>query len=245
MKKGILLFLSLLTLNSVTAKNTTTSTSKIGVNYRYDDVISFFEKGIEYHVFLNGDFDFNTHPRSDRYYDYNGVRFRAGGVRIERDYRGRVRRVGNTFINYDGRGNVKRIGSVFMRYRYGQLIRVGNLKIKYDRWGNPRFYGRVKHRDYYNDDFGIDIDIRLGDVCDYDDVYFYRREFRDNYRQFREDDSFFYYRAVPNANIGRRSKILKRRKPARSSTRRNNRFHKKRSYDKKTPERNSSSRRRG
>lgn len=220
MKKGVLLLLGLITFVTGSFANTNhKSTSKIGVNYRYDDVISFVERGVKFHVFLNGDFDFNTHPNSTRYYDYNGRRTRVNrGVRIERDFRGRVRRVGNSFINYDSRGNVKRIGSVYIDYRFGQMTRVGNLKIRYDRWGNPRFFGNVKFNDYceddvyYNDNVGIDIDINIGDVCDYDDVYFYRRDFRRNYRQFKEDNNFYYYRAVPNAKIGKRSKVLKRRK---------------------------------
>ncbi|CAL2103367.1 conserved exported protein of unknown function [Tenacibaculum sp. 190130A14a] len=219
MKKGILLLLGMMTIATMNANNITKSTSKLGVTSRYNDAVTFVERGVQFHVFLNGDFDFNTHHRNTRYFDYYGKRMKTNrGVRIERDRRGRVRRVGNTFINYDARGNVKRIGSVYMRYRFGQLTDVGNLRIRYDRWGNPRFYGNVKYNDYCEDDVyyndgGIDIDINIGDVFDYDDVYFYRRDFRNNYRQFREDDNFFYYRAVPNAKIGKRSKVLKRRKP--------------------------------
>lgn len=218
MKKGILLLLGMMTMATINANNITKSTSKLGVTYRYNDAVTFVERGVQFHVFLNGDFDFNTHYRNTRYYDYYGKRVRSNrGVRIDRDRRGRVRRVGNTFINYDARGNVKRIGSVYMRYRFGQLTDVGNLRIRYDRWGNPRFHGNVKYNDYceddvYYDDGGIDIDVNIGDVFDYDDIYFYRRDFRNNYRQFREDDNFFYYRAVPNAKIGKRSKVIKRRK---------------------------------
>lgn len=220
MKKRVLLLLGFITFATTSfANNNFKSTSKIGVNSRYNDAISFVEKGVKFHVFLNGDFDFNTHFKNTRYYDYNGRRTRVnrGGVRIERDHRGRVRRVGNSFINYDRRGNVKRIGSVFIDYRYGQMTKVGHLRIRYDRWGNPRFIGNVKHNHYYDDvyynDYDVNVDINIGDVCDYDDVYFYRRDFRRNYRQFREDNNFYYYRAVPNAKIGKRSKIIKRRKP--------------------------------
>lgn len=226
MKKGILLFLGIMTIATVNAKDIKKSTNKIGVNYRYNDAISFVERGIKFHVFLDGNFDFNTHPTHDRYYDYNGRRFN-NGVRIERDYDGRVRRVGNVFINYDYRGNVMRIGNVYMRYKFGQLSRVGNLKIKYDRWGNPLFRGNVKRhkRGYYynennfNDDYEydegdceIEININIGNIFDYNDVYFYNREFTNNYRRYKEDDNFLYYRANPNANIGKRSKIIKRRK---------------------------------
>lgn len=208
MKKALLLFLGMMSIATVSADNIEKSTGKIGVNYLYNDAVTFYERGVEFHVFLNGDFDYNTHA-SSTYYDYNGYRGRQG-VRIDRDFNGRVRRIGNVFINYDHRGNVKRIGNVFMRYNRGALTRVGGLKIRYNRWGEPYFYGRVKHTATFYDGYGININI--GDVCDYDDVYFYRPEFRRNYRLLREDDNFYYYRAQPNANIGTRSKVLKRRK---------------------------------
>lgn len=221
MRKGILLFLSIMTMASVSAKDIKKSTNKIGVNYRYNDAISFVERGITFYVFLDGDFDFNTHSTHNRYYDYNGRRF--NGVRIERDYDGRVRRVGNVFINYNYHGNVKRIGNVYLHYKFGQLSRVGNLKIKYNRWGNPIFKGSVKgHRSgYYEHNFydnyeynedDCEIDINIGDIFDYNDVYFHKREFTNNYKRYKEDNNFLYYRANPNANIGRRSKIIKRRK---------------------------------
>lgn len=215
MKKGIFVLITILMAATIKATTIKTSTNKIGVNYRYNDAVTFVERGIQFHVFLNGDFDFDTHYNEPRYVDYYGRRTRANGngVRIERDYRGRVRRVGNTFINYDARGNVKRIGNVFMRYRFGQLTNIGRMEIRYDRYGYPHFYGAVKHNNYHYDN-GFSIDINIGDVCNYDDVYFYKREFRNNYRQFKEDDQFYYYRAVPNAKLGSRSKVLKRRKPA-------------------------------
>lgn len=203
MKKVLILILALL---SVTISNADSlkSTSKSGVNSRYNDVINFIERGIEFHIFLNGEFDFNTNTR------YNN------GVRIKRDYNGKVRRVGNVFINYDRRGNVRRIGNVYMNYRFGQLTKVGGLLINYDRWGNPYFEGSVKrNRVYYgnnNPNCGIDIDVNIGNIYDYDDVYFYRNNFRRNYRQIREDNNFYYYRALPNATNNKRAHVIKRRK---------------------------------
>ncbi len=223
MRTGILLLLAMMSLATVNADNINKSTSKIGVTNRFDDAVTFVERGVQFHVFLNGDFDFNTHSRNTRYVNYYGRRVKTNrGVRIERDFRGRIRRVGNVFVNYDVRGNVTRIGNVFIRYKFGQLFKVGNLRVKYDRWGNPQFRGFVKPGHHYEDDYyykddvyygnrGIDIDVNIG-IFDYDDRYFYRRDFRNNYRQFKEDNNFFYYRAKPNAKIGKRSKILKRRK---------------------------------
>jgi len=210
MKKQIILLVTFMSLTFTNASTKTISTTKIGVNNRFNNAVTFVERGVKFHVFLNGDFDFNTHRNSR--YNY--------GVRIKRDHRGRVRRIGNVFVNYDRRGNVKRIGNVYMNYRFGQLTRVGNLFIKYDRWGNPIFRGHVKSNRYYyydNDRYddrncSVDLDVDIDDIYDYDDVYFYRNSFSKNYRQIREDDDFYYYRAVPNASIGKRSKLIKRRK---------------------------------
>lgn len=232
MRTGILLLLAMMSLTTVSADNIEKSTSKIGVTSRYNDAVTFVERGIQFHVFLNGDFDFNTHY--DRFSDY--------GVRINRDRRGKIRSIGNVYINYDVRGNVTRIGSVFMKYKFGNLFKVGNLHIKYDRWGNPIYRGFVKpgnrhHHDdhYYEDDScGIDIDINIGDIFDYDDVYFYRKDFGRNYRQYREDNDFFYYRALPNAKIGKKSKVIKRRK---------NKAYKNKYYKKGKPEQVGRSRR--
>ncbi len=219
MRKGILLLLAIMSLATTNANSTNKSTSEVGVTNRYDDAVTFIERNVQFHVYLNGDFDYNTHYKNTRYTDYYGKRTKTNhGVRIERDNRGRVRRIGSTFINYDIRGNVKRIGRVYIDYRFGKLAKVGNLKIRYDRWGNPRFYGNVKYNDYCEDDYyndnngNIDIDINIGDIFNYDDVYFYKRNFRKNYRQYKEDNNFLYYRVAPNAKTGKRGKVLKRRK---------------------------------
>ena len=196
MKKGIFLFLTILGLSNVFANG-------VGVNsYRYNDAVTFVEKGVEFHVFLNGDFDFY---RLNNYYNRNNRPF------VARDYYGRVTRVGNAFINYGFNNNVIAIGNVPIRYRFGELRSVGNLFVDYDRWGYPHFRGFVRNNRFYND--GFRFNINLGTVCVYDDPFFYGRDFRNNYRRFREDANFFYYRAVPNARLGNRSQIIKRRKP--------------------------------
>ncbi|QTD37705.1 hypothetical protein JL193_16850 [Polaribacter batillariae] len=211
MKKGILILLAMfMMVSTVEAENGNLLPNSYRVNYSYDNSVNFTERGIEFFVFLNGEFDFNTHY-NESYYDYNGRRFSTNGVRIDRDYRGRVRRVGNVFINYDIYGNVTRIGSVFLRYYRGNLTNVGNLKVVYNRRGYPTFYGNVKNEYYYYN--GVNINLSLGTVCNYNDAYFYRNDFRRNYTKFREDSRYFYYKANRNAKIGNRNKILKRRKP--------------------------------
>jgi hypothetical protein len=122
----------------------------------FDEPISFTERGIEFFVFTNGDFDFNTSPddsQGDHHYRLAGKRTSEVnrtnpvnfGVLIEHDSFGRVRRVGNTFINYDSRDRVSRIGSVYMRYNRFALIQVGGMRIVYNRRGEViNMIGQVK-----------------------------------------------------------------------------------------------------
>jgi len=199
MKKGILFLLGFfMMVSSVEASVGNNFPDRFGFTYSYDNSVNFVERGIEFFVFTNGDFDFDT-------------RFRNRGVRIDRNFNGQIRRVGNVFINYDRFGNVTRIGNVFINYRRGRLHRVGDLRVRYDRWGYPFFTGNV--RDFYYDN-GIRININFGDVFGYNDRFFLRNNFRRNYIQFREDRNFYYYKARPNAKVGKRSQIIRRRKPA-------------------------------
>lgn len=128
------------------------------VDYRHAEPIVFVERGIEFYVFPNGEFDFNTvrtatpnRPRGNNFnstfgapnaQSYYGPR--SAGVRIEHDHFGRVRRIGNVFINYDAFGRIRRAGSVYMRYNSFALTQVGNLRIVYNRRGQIiSVYGTV------------------------------------------------------------------------------------------------------
>jgi len=128
------------------------------VDYRDAEPIVFFERGVEFYVFPNGEFDFNTvrtatpnRPRGNSFnstfgapnvHSYNN--HRNNGVRIEHDHFGRVRRIGNVFINYDAFGRIRRAGSVYMRYNSFALTQVGNLRIVYNRRGQIiSVYGTV------------------------------------------------------------------------------------------------------
>lgn len=210
MRKGILFLFGMLLLTSnIQASEGKNISTVVGVENRYDDAVTFIERGIKFHIFLNGDFDFNTRRLR------NSINRR---VRVYRDYRGRINRIENVFINYDYQGNVRKIGSVFMSYRRGRLTRVGNLRVNYNRWGDPRFYGQVRYNNYYNDyyynnNYNAGVNLSIGAICTYNDPYFYGREFRNNYTQFRVDNNFYYYRARPNARVSK-SKVLKRKRPA-------------------------------
>jgi len=211
MKKGILILMGMFFLVSTTkAENNKEILNNFGFNYSYENTVNFVERDIEFFIFTNGEFDFNTH-----YYDNRNQR----GIYIARDYRGRIERIGNSFINYDRYGNVTRIGNVFMKYYRGQLTDVGNLKIRYDHWGNPKFYGNVKDNYYHHK--GLRINLNIGNIFEYNNSYFYHRDFSRQYSKIREDHNYYYYRANPNAKIGKKSKILRRRKPV-PVTRRSN-----------------------
>ncbi len=197
MKKGILLLLGVfMTVSNVEAKKSDHRPELFKLNYySYANTVNFSERGIDFFVFINGDFDFDI--------NYNR------NIRINRDFRGRIKTIGNVSVRYDLKGNVTRIGDIYINYFRNRITSVGDLRVSYDRWGTPKFYGNI--RNYYFDN-GIRFNVRYGDVCNFNDPFFFRNDFRRNYTQFREDRNFIYYKARPNASIGSRSKILKRRK---------------------------------
>jgi hypothetical protein len=223
MKKGLLLLIGLMTLASVSANDFKNSTTTITITNGYDETVTFIERGVEFHVFLNGDFEF-TNPNKSRYYNYNENRFSSHSFKINRDYKGRIKRIGRNYIRYDFKGNVTRIGNIRLHYRNGLLRKVGHLKISYNDWGDPFYHGEVKYNnDYYDDNFHFSINI--GSIFNYNDRYFHKREFKNNYRKFKEDRNFYYYKARPNAKIGKRNKVIKRRKST-TKTRKNNVYQK-------------------
>jgi hypothetical protein len=204
MKNFYLLFVGLLLSVTSTQANVMSNQSLGSENgltnrYRYAQPIQFVERGVEFFVFLNGEFDFNTHPvnyrrarRStvNRTFGAPRVHARANrniGVRVEHDFNGRVRRIGHLFINYDRFGRVKRIGSIYMRYnrRHGTLKQIGGLQLQYNRWGRlVGQFGSVKPLATCGTN-GIDqgtIHIDDGfqnghDVPAHDeDLYYYRKE---------------------------------------------------------------------
>jgi len=161
------------------------------VHYMDAEPIVFMERGIEFFVFLNGDFDFNTRPQDSQ----GGIFYRRGasargnntvavnyGVRIEHDSFGRVRRVGNTFINYDRFNRVSRIGSVYMRYNKFALTQIGGMTIAYNRRGQiAQIVGQVN---YTRGNAGFTTTTYYGS-SDY--VYQNATSYNDN--------SYYYYRA--------------------------------------------------
>ena len=139
---------SIFLFGSIVAHATERDYGRSPVDFRNADPIVFSERGIEFFIFPDGQFDFNTRPSTGDMYYKQGKRTSAVnknygknsqnrnyGIKVEHDFNGRVRRVGNVMINYDANDRVKRVGSVYITYnRYG-LDRVGDLQIMYNRRG--------------------------------------------------------------------------------------------------------------
>jgi hypothetical protein len=180
---------------NATEKNNFSHERKIAVDFRYAEPIVFTERGIEFYVFADGQFDFNTRPSTG-----NEVYYRSGkrnsvnktygapanyrgennGVRIEHDDMGRVRRVGNVFINYDSNDRIKRVGSVYMAYNRYALTQVGGLQIIYNRRGQiVDIVGSVKGRVAYEYNPNNNGSNNHDSDCDEDandqEVYYYKK----------------------------------------------------------------------
>lgn len=159
------LFMAMMLLGLTSATATTAGDAVLNgedfnnTRYSFIEPILFVERGVEFLVFPDGSFDFNTEVFStasnddDYYYRRSNTRTRRStnrtygapgttynaedrGVLIQHDRQGRVRRIGNVFVNYDRQGRLKRAGSVYMSYRRGQLAQVGGLRILYNRHGD-------------------------------------------------------------------------------------------------------------
>ena len=182
--------------------------------YHHAQPILFVERGIEFIIFPNGDFDFNTaldtygyndHYSNDLYYRKTNSRrgtlsspgtasryndFGPRGVQVIHDRFGNVRRVGHVFINYDYYGRVKRIGSVYIRYNRNRLVQVGGLHLKYNRHGKLiKKFGRVNRHWNWNHNYN-----HFG---------------WDNDHNWNTNDDYYYYRK--NGKTVKKSKKMKRR----------------------------------
>lgn len=183
--KTTVLFTAMVLIGLTSANATTTNVAPRGedfnntTRYRYVEPIMFMERGVEFLIFPDGSFDFNTNAgnsfgnfddsnyyrntkrgsinstqgapgTSSRTYYYGPTN---GAVLIQHDYDGKVRRIGNVFINYDRIGKVKRVGTVYMNYNSGGLLtQVGGLRLTYNRWGEiVRSSGMVNYSNsHYN-----------------------------------------------------------------------------------------------
>jgi hypothetical protein len=180
---------------------------RYNVDYRDADPIVFLERGIEFYVFPDGAFDFNTvsnhynsnpRPRQgtiNTTYGAPGTRGNSSygprdrGVRIEHDYMGRVRRVGNVFINYDAYGRVKRVGNVYMRYNSFALAQVGGLRIIYNRRGHiVSIVGSVNH---YSSHYQYNPN---GNGHGHGNGHYNNNNDDDDYGNDNNDNDYYYYK---------------------------------------------------
>ena len=168
--------------------------------YRYAQPILFVERGVEFLVFPDGSFDFNTQIETygDAYYRSARTTSRTrrssvnttygspaqahyGGVLITHDRDGKVRRIGNVFINYDRTGKIKRAGSVYMTYNRGngRLTQIGGLRVNYNVWGEiVNLFGFVNRES---------LSMNTTNTVSYNNSY------NDNYG-YTEDEDYYYYK---------------------------------------------------
>ncbi|WP_281297674.1 hypothetical protein [Flavobacterium limnophilum] len=185
MRKITLLVASIFLMGGVVANAGDRNERRSAVDFRNADPIVFVERGIEFYIFADGQFDFNTHPSNGGlYYRSNKKNIerrtyvtRDYGVKVEHDSKGRIRRVGNVFVNYDAYGRIKRAGSVYMNYNRYALTQVGGLQIIYNHRGQiVDFVGAVNGgRDYQytsnNNDYN-NYDYSQQNSNAQDDVYY-------------------------------------------------------------------------
>ena len=222
MKKLVLLFVgALMTLTTTAAAEKITATTQgedlNRTRYSYAQPIQFVERGVEFLIFPDGSFDFNTnlnYTEGDSYYRQTNSRrgsinatFGAPGTRIHysrsridrgvivrHDRDGKVRRVGNVFVNYNRYDQVKRLGSVYIGYnRYGWVNQVGGLHIRYNRRGRVISISGYINR--WNQDCGISIN---NGFDGHDDDW------------YDDDDDFYYYKKNGKTKKHKKLKAFKR-----------------------------------
>ena len=203
-------------------------------NNFYAQPIQFTERGVEFIIFPDGTFDFNTHIDDNHYdNDYDNeyyrksntrrrsinttfgapgtrVRYttpRSRGIIITHDASGKVRRIGNVFVNYNRIGQVRRLGSVYMRYnRNGILTQVGGLQLKYNRRGQLiRLIGQVN---YNNQGCGI----CGGSSCSTNHFDYSHQQGNDWDNNWDNDDDHYYYKKNGKVSKQKKLKKIKKRK---------------------------------
>ncbi|WP_339921509.1 hypothetical protein [uncultured Flavobacterium sp.] len=190
MKKITFLVASILLMGggvaNATEKNNLASERRVAVDLRNEEPVAFTEGGVEFYLFVDGQFDFNARSYgrdksfkpnkrgngNRNYSEHSSHSNKYYGVKVEQDRMGRVRRVGNVSISYDRYDRVERIGSVQMSYNRYALERVGGLEIIYNRRGQiVDTYGSVKGgREYANNHEHCDSDYNQNsnNYADYD-----------------------------------------------------------------------------
>ncbi|MFD2541617.1 hypothetical protein ACFSSB_04735 [Lacinutrix gracilariae] len=218
MKKLVLLCTGvLMTLTSVTAAEKITATQKQGedlINSRYSFIqpIQFIERGVEFLIFPDGSFDFNTHledTQGDSYYKTTSTRtsartntrtrtvnttFGAPGTRVT--YTASSTPTEGVIITHDSNGKVRRIGNVFVNYnREGQVKRLGSVYINYNRYGMLDQVGGLQiHYDRYANVIAITGQVNYSNqgynvfISDYD----VHNNWDNDHNNYNNDDYYYY-----------------------------------------------------
>lgn len=216
MKKQVL-FLATMLLGLTSATATTAGDAVLNgedfntPRYRFAEPIVFIERGVEFLIFPDGSFDFNTDygsNLSDVYYrtprprrgsvnttfgapgTVSSVQYsapRPRGVIITHNSLGQVRRVGNVFINYDREGRIKRAGTVYMSYQRanGLLRQVGGLRVNYNRWGEIVHVSGVVNHNNANLNCGVGSGVGGHNFDDFSNQY--DGEYDHNYYYYRKN----------------------------------------------------------
>ncbi len=210
---GLLIGLTTVSATELNHKKQKTKLEKTK-RYRYAQPIIFIERGVEFLIFPDGSFDFNTntknsHYNNNTYYRSNskraninttyGTRHKAikytsryenKGVSVSRNRNGKIRRIGNVYLNYDRYGKLKRAGSIYMHYsnrhHYASLKKVGGLHITYNRFGEIiNTRGQVNQYRNYCNLCGVS-------SCSINHSYKNKRH-HDDYNWYDNDDDNYYY----------------------------------------------------
>lgn len=167
MKKiSFLLFLFVIGFSATAVSNTS---SKHSVFNAYGESFTFVERGVEFAVYTDGQFDFFYNPRRNGYranvvspnlnisynagynydpfvqYDDFGAVIQIENVPVYYDNYGRIVQAGNIQISYNHFGRVASIGGLYLHYNpYQQL----SYSTGYINVGNPYYVARAWHRYY-------------------------------------------------------------------------------------------------
>ena len=107
------------------SKRNLTSSESMLLNTFQNSAIRFSEGGVNFSVYLDGSFD-----------------YQSSGERVSYNYSGKVSRIGDVFINYNYDGSrVSQIGNVYISYDFQgkKVSKIGCLYVQYDYQG--RFTG--------------------------------------------------------------------------------------------------------
>lgn len=147
MKNVSLLFMSLLFLFSFTSYaqesdeiSNDTIDSTVERTYKDNEPYIFVERGVEFAVFPNGEFDFayvglnyeqNPYKKPNRPFSYNGGY--NYDMFLQFDVFGAVIQIETVPVHYDNYGRIIKAGSVDISYSEDAVAQIGNMHVQYQK----------------------------------------------------------------------------------------------------------------